>query len=75
MSNGKRSTINTSELLATFDSMTLDEMEAVSGGRMNSYPDGIRPLRPQRPDSYNSSGAGYFLPEMEMDTGIVYLPG
>lgn len=45
------------------------DLVLVAGGRINLRQDGPAP-RPQQP----GGGAGYFLPEMEMDTGPIFLP-
>ena len=47
-----------------------EELTLVAGGRINLRADGPMP-RPQPPAG---GAAGYFLPEMEMDTGPIYLP-
>jgi hypothetical protein len=51
---------------------TPEELGAVAGAMMNPYPDGQRPMKPAQLES--GHGLGYFLPEMEFDVGIRYLP-
>lgn len=47
-----------------------EALAQVAGGMINLRQDGPMP-RPHEPAGH---GAGYFLPEMEMDTGPIYLP-
>ena len=64
--------ITNTDSQSNFQEILLDEVDAVAGGRMNQYGDLPRPPRP--PIEPGHGAGGYFLPEMEMDTGIIYLP-
>ena len=50
--------------------VSAQELQHIAGGRINLRQDGPAP-RPQEPSGH---GIGYFLPEMEMDTGPIFLP-
>ena len=57
--------------LSDLQTVSPEEATAVAGGKMNQYGDIPRPIH-QPIDSGHGAG-GYSLPEMEMDTGIIYL--
>lgn len=55
---------------SNFQELLPEEASAIAGGMINLRGDGP----PRHPPIEPGHGAGYFLPEMEMDTGIIYLP-
>lgn len=59
-----------SNQLGSIRDISDEDLAHVAGGMINLRQDGPMP-RPQEPAGH---GAGYFLPEMEMDTGPIYLP-
>ena len=64
--------ITKTESHSTFQVLLLEEVSAVAGGRINLYGDLPRPPRP--PIEPGHGAGGYCLPEMEMDTGKIFLP-
>lgn len=48
-----------------------NEVAQVAGGMINQRTD--RPIKPPIEPGHTGGGVGYFLPEMEMDAGIIFL--
>ena len=60
------------EINSCMQQLSREEAASVAGGMINQHTE--RPRKPPIEPGHPGSGAGYFLPEMEMDTGIIYLP-
>jgi hypothetical protein len=53
------------------DVLHASEVAQVAGGMINQRTE--RPIKPPIEPGHTGGGVGYFLPEMEMDTGIIFL--
>lgn len=60
------------EIKSCMQQLSWEETACVAGGMINLHSE--RPRKPPIEPGHPGGGAGYFLPEMEMDTGIIYLP-